>query len=188
MKAKLVKTHGNHYDLWIDSKGLYTSTYQFTVNGNLLSRKNCQAIERGYDLDELADFYSTMTVFFRRDEVPTEKQIEDAEYISEIAFKSGFQKALELMGDKKFTEEDMFRMFTYGHALTNAIKLKAIEDKPFGDIFNDFIQSLQQTEWDVEVVMECCGNYSTTCNINCEYGPKPKLDADGCLILKLKSE
>ena len=49
--------------------------------------------------------------------------------------------------------------------------------------FTNVIQSLQQTEWDVIVEMECCGNYSPPCNINCEYGPKPKLDADGCLIL-----
>ena len=79
-------------------------------------------------------------------------------------------------------------------------KLKAIEDKPFGDIFNDFIQSLQQTEWLVEVEMECLvsasletfdfsqvplkrtGKVALPC-----LEERPKLDAEGCLILKRKA-
>ena len=48
--------------------------------------------------------------------------------------------------------------------------------------FNSLIQSLQQTEWDVEIVME-------TCQVMVQYGDMEfqdfqKLDADGCLILK----
>lgn len=164
MKAKLTKLALHDGYRLDDENGLCIAS---TLES--LSFKNCQAIERGYDLDELAnkeylDGYDS-TKFCR------------------LAFKDGFQKALELMGDKKFTEEDMFRMFTYGHALTNAIKLKVIQDKPFGEIFNDFIQSLQQTEWDVIVEME---GFVDEEGIYC--GERPKLDADGCLILKLKSE
>ena len=162
MKAKLNKVDNG----WV----LLVDNVMYATDNDKLSLKNCQAIERGYDLDELAskeylDGYDS-TKFCR------------------LAFKDGFQKALELMGDKKFSEQDVFRMFTYGHALTNAIKLKAIEDKPFGEIFNDFIQSLQQTEWDVEVEMEWVQSTSILGNPH----QTPKLDAEGCLILKLKSE
>jgi hypothetical protein len=49
------------------------------------------------------------------------------------------------------------------------------------------LQSLQQpNEIEVEIEMECCGNYSPPCNINCEYGCKPKLDSSGCIILTKK--
>lgn len=44
--------------------------------------------------------------------------------------------------------------------------------------------SRKQTEWDIEIVMECCGKvYSQHCDGTCEH-VKPLLDADGCLILK----
>ena len=162
MKVKLIKLENGEYDLLVD-------TNVKSLEGTKLSLTNCQAIERGYDLDELAT-----------------EQWGNVHRTGVLGFIDGFQKALELMGDKKFTEEDMFRMFTYGHALTNAIKLKAIEDKPFGEIFNDFIQSLQQTEWDVGIEMERVESYKDKMG-NVRTGKTfPKLDADGCLILKLK--
>jgi hypothetical protein len=51
MKGTLIKRSKKHYDLYTD-KGLYTSNYQWTKQGNLLSLKNCQAIEKGYDIDK----------------------------------------------------------------------------------------------------------------------------------------
>ena len=56
-----------------------------------LSLKNCQAIENGYDLDELA-------------EKRFGKSLHHAS--SRHSFKEGFQKAVEILGDKKFN---------YGH-------------------------------------------------------------------------
>lgn len=136
-----------------------------------LSLKNCQAIERGYDLDELA-----------KAEYPIGEVWNDEEaLIRELAFKKGFQKALELMGDKKFSEQDMYKMFIYGRSIDTAKKhLKELEDKPIDEFFNDFIQSLKQKEWDVEIeTVPALSN-----NGNVYYGDIPKLDADGCLILK----
>lgn len=46
-------------------------------------------------------------------------------------------------------------------------------------------KSLEQTEWDVEVEKE---NVMHDYNGNISLGAKFKLDEDGCLILKLKSE
>ena len=146
MKGKLIKTDVNF--LLEDDKGVViASTSLKRVEGLSLSLKNCQEIERGYDLDELAkreylDGYDT-----------TE--------LCRIAFKDGFQKALEIIGDKKFSEDDLMEAYSRGQT-------------------NSPIQSLQQTEWDVEVVMVP----AMSNNGNVYYGDIPKLDATGCLILK----
>jgi uncharacterized protein YktA (UPF0223 family) len=116
-----------------------------------LSLKNCQAIERGYDLDELAKIEYPICEVWNDEEA----------LIRELAFKKGFQKALELMGDKKFSEEDLMEAYSRGQT-------------------NSPIQSLQQTEWDVEVeTVPALSN-----NGNVYYGDIPKLDENNCLILK----
>jgi hypothetical protein len=148
-----------------------------------LSLKNCQSIERGYNLDELAEFYSTSTLFVS-DEVPTEKQIEDAEHISEISFKAGLQKAFELNADKRFTLKEMMDCWN-----------KALTFQTHKETLGEHIQSLQQKEWDVEIEM-ICPHPSDTYRCGIQYGcdedgcnhPNqiPYLDKDGCLILKRK--
>jgi hypothetical protein len=162
MKAKLIKEGSFGYKI-----KFYNDDDMAACALGLLSLKNCQAIENGYDLDEMAKKFRNETIM-------------NSSFISdETSFKEGAKAIIELLGDKKFSEEQMFKMFIYGHALTNAIKLKVVEDKPMGDIFNDFIQLLQQTEWDVEIEMEevAIGDKYTP-------EPKPKLDKEGCLILK----
>lgn len=132
-----------------------------------LSLKNCQAIERGYDLDELVIDYIGE---------PDKKHWHFVDHNDFVAFKDGFEKALELIGDKKFSEEDMRMAFFH------------VQNEP---TFNEFIQSLKQKEWDVEIVMEPCyyddslGGFSTSYK---EGMPteQPKLDENGCLILKKK--
>ena len=148
MKGKLIKRSNSRFDLYKieDVDQLNTIASSFDNPKGKLSLKNCQAIELGYDLDELVK-----EDFFRG-----KYQYHLANNHLEF-FKAGFQKALEILGDKKFSEDDI---------------LKAIEmyyEK--GKIFIEIIQSLQQTEWDVEV----------------ETHPREwikKLDEDGCLILK----
>lgn len=121
-----------------------------------LSLKNCQEIERGYDLDELAMGYDLY---------------ENINFVGQMrTFKAGFQKALELMGDKKFSEDDLrlamhFGKFGEANSQTTTI---------------GFIQSLQHVEWEVEIEMVP----AMSNNGNVYYGDIPKLDADGCLILK----
>jgi uncharacterized protein YktA (UPF0223 family) len=119
-----------------------------------LSLKNCLSIERGYDLEELA-----------KTEYPIgEVWNEEEALIRELAFKKGFQKALELMGDKKFSEEDLMEAYSRGQT-------------------NSPIQSIQQTEWDVEIVTFTGDDLKSVSEDWGKLG-KPKLDADGCLILK----
>ena len=125
-----------------------------------LSLKNCQAIENGYDLDELA-------VLSTKDETTIVGNQKMAQ-----GFIKGFQKALSILGDKKFSEEDVKNVY-----------LNSFKHEWFGDC----IKSLQKTEWDVEVVIECGEVKQCECssNENC-LNPQPKLDEDGCLILKRK--
>ena len=152
MKAILSK-EGGGYDLYrIDKDGkriTFASTQDYKQK---LSLKNCQDIERGYDLDELA-----------------EKACPDVISSAHSAFKAGFQKALEILGDKKFNEEDMksFARNYYREIRENTSNLlwTQLADK----CIEEHIQSLQQTEWAVT------------------FNPE-ELDADGCLILKLKLE
>ena len=165
MKAKLIKgKESGEYLLKMGGVG-YITTYESTLPYKL-SLKNCQAIERGYDLDELAEKnYPTINL-----------PLTDTTAMNSLkqdSFKEGFQKALSILGDKKFSEEDMIKCFN------------ASMDK--GWVRADFyIQSLQQTEWDVEIIEQCL---DPTCDgVNrkgeCITTGKPKLDADGCLILK----
>ena len=162
MKAKLIKREDGLYSLYDENGKL--------IYGKL-SIKNCQAIERGYDLEDLAtdaaDNYDASGNW----------------HVAYELFKAGFQKALELMGDKKFTLEDMMNCWN-----------KALKFQEHKETLGEHIQSLQQKEWDVEVEMkpvfdiEYSNNGYRTEKFNkTEY--RPKLDADGCLILKtFKSE
>jgi hypothetical protein len=118
-----------------------------------LSLKNCQAIESGYDLDELA----------KKEIVDGRLHPNDGAKKEGIA--RGFELALEILGDKKFSEEQLREAFFH------------VQNEPTFDVFK---QSLQQTQWDVEVVMVP----AMSNNGNVYYGDIPKLDAGGCLTLK----
>jgi hypothetical protein len=169
MKAKLIKDHTDYhivneeqFVIGTTDKGMLNCT-----DKHKLSLKNCQSIERGYDLDELA-----------REMTDKEHQLA-TQYSKgyEKGIVVGFQKALELMGDKKYSEEDMTRIFEYGW---NQRHFERMDETQLIEIKNGFIQSLQQTEWDVEIEMDA---------IPADRAPGgwdrfPKLDADGCLILK----
>ena len=159
METKLIKVL-EHYHLYAGDKAIAT-----TIVGNPmllpnLSLKNCEAIERGYDLGELAMGYDLY---------------ENINFVGQTrAYKAGFQKALSILGYKKFSDEQLRTAYNVGYT----------DGKDGATFYNRFIQSLQQTEWDVEIVME-------TCQVMVQHGDMefqdfPKLDADGCIILKRK--
>ena len=151
MKAKLSKDSDGY---WLDISDDGITKRPLTDFGQL-SIKNCEAIANGYDLDELAE---ELTEHFNTfDTVKSDIQ---------VGFKAGFLKALEIFGDKKFSEDDLRLAMHFGK---------------FGETNNQtttigFIKSLQQTEWDVEIEM--------TKDWYDGFKPTPKLDKDGCLILK----
>ena len=167
MKAKLIKVL-EHYHLYDGDKAIAT-----TIVGNPmllpnLSLKNCQAIELGYNLDELA-----------KEEILYNDQKREW-------WKQGFQKALELMGDKEFSVDDV------KIAMLNAIQMSPYQGEQFRKdndyhMATDIIQSLQQTEWDVEVEMRSKNidelRESNEGFLNNSNLYVPKLDQDGCLII-----
>ena len=147
MEGKLIKLEESKYTL-VYKEGSMDLEHNPAFDGKL-SLKNCQAIENGYDLDELV-----------KEQYP----------IDEPSFKRGFKLALEILGDKKYNEYVKF-MFQFGFNLDNPMSRNE---------YDAHIQSLQQTEWDVEIEMWFHG----TRHKKGEW--IPKLDEDGCLILKKK--
>jgi hypothetical protein len=168
MKGKLIKLNvGVGYRLNDENDYLIAST--LLSSKTKLSFSNCQKIELGYDLDELAKHnslsYTWIGVESNRDKVLISK------YAIE-GFKKGFQKALEILGDKKFTENNIDEAFDAGYEMLDS-------PKKYNDTLKTFKESLEQTEWDVEIVCLHTGDPEHTTNTGL-----PKLDEDGCLILK----
>ena len=168
MEGKLIKRN-EHYFFWSSDwnpdkkEGFVANTTNLLPTK--LSLKNCQEIENGYDLDELADYHFGIV---------------GSEGISSThSFKVGFQKALEILGDKKFSEEDVATAYDKGQILN--IKGGQQSGKKY-------VKSLQPNEWDVEIEMEQYVKYvpKSLITIFPTGGVRPKLDADKCIILKRK--
>jgi hypothetical protein len=165
MKGKLIKTDVNY--LLEDDKGVVIASTSTKEGINGLTKQNCDEIFGAVDVDKLAeDFAKCHSIY------PTAQ--DDTEY----GFKNGFNKAMEMNKDKVFTEEDMRKAYFDGY-----------NDKEENRYFNPSKSLQQPIEIDVEIKMEPCfydqslGGFSTSYT---EDKPKeqPKLDKDGCLILK----
>jgi hypothetical protein len=165
MKGKLIKTNNGIYDLFEGTRFISTTdSPDGTINK--LSIKNCQAIERGYDLEELAINYANAEL--------------SKEFTSKVgnfygfssSYIEGFKKALELLEDKKFSEKDIEFAWVEGELGIHSHK--------------HVLNSLQQTEWDVEIIEECLDKDCDSVDRkgDCITTGKPKLDSEGCLILK----
>ena len=166
MRGKLNKVDNG----WV----LLVDNIMYATDNDKLSIKNCQAIERGYDLDDLAEEWIDKN---------GEKWSNNSNEVGDNygSFKAGFQKALELMGDGIFTLDDIHTVFIMGR--------EGMEDK-----MNRYVTRIHEpTEWDVEVEM-ICPHPSDTYRCGIQYGcdedgcnhPNqiPLLDENGCLILK----
>jgi putative heme iron utilization protein len=104
------------------------------------------------------------------------------------SFRLGFQKAFEILNNK-FSEEDMKNLFakTLENSLTSESHTRMISDLEYrhfvmDELYGKLLQSLQQNSWNVEVIMD---------RIPADLTPSgwdvfPKLDEQGCLILKRK--
>ncbi len=152
---------------------------------NSLSIKNCEAIANGYDLDEL-----------KKDFANNHKKESDMAYEygrDMYSFQKGFQKAVELLGDKKFSELykkiDSMVDFAKNHFTTDAYDIIQM----FVDNLKVNIQKIQQqTEFDVVITKEYLSNKGEWKEVllpsewEIETQVRYKTDADGCLILKRK--
>lgn len=176
MKANLIKRE-DRWDLYNSEGHNIASTSKGCTSK--LSLKNCQAIERGYDLDELIDI--------ELKKLPYTKHLDDGQFNDgqlagiELGAEWAFQKSLELMGHKKFSEEDVKNLIDNIHSIYEDGFGVATDDKK--QRAYKLIQSLQQSEWDVEIEMESIYD-GLDGMAQPQYHNQPKLDADGCLILK----
>jgi hypothetical protein len=167
MKGKLITDGNGNYSVLDAQNELIGTTMESMFTENKLSIKNRQAIERGYNLDELAidEFNNSgWTQGFR------EEMKEDFVEI----YTRAFSKALEILGDKKFNHKDILK------AIIIASSVSETNYTP-----NEIVKSIQQTEWDVEIEMEKKWIANSSIYGHGEYELVPKLDADGCLILKI---
>ena len=125
MKSFELVKREDHYGLYNEDGHKIAAT----VDGcnSKLSIKNCEAIERGYDLENLS-----------RDGLSTRFNENSGyhKFVFVEAYKEGFQKALEILGDKKFSELDM--RIAYDAGCNNI-------DADHNINFQDTIHSLQQT-------------------------------------------
>ena len=172
MKAKLYKVL-DQYHLYDGDKAIAT-----TIVGNPmllpnLSKQNCDEIFGVVDVEKLAKEKT-------RKYLPGCPENIMNFIAHERFFKIAFNKAMELNKDKVFTLEDMRMAYDKGRYSDKVTQNgKDIE-------FNSFIQSLQQpTEIDVEIEMEEKSySYLVTIGEVKTTRLEPKLDSEGCLILK----
>jgi hypothetical protein len=170
MKAKL-KKENSQYNLYLDND-MIASTYPYQ-NQKMLSRQNCDDIFGVVDVEKLAEEDCSIHHPYH----PVHDQTTRATFIR------GFNKAMELNKDKVFTLEDikmaMRIVFDWseGDNHSECTSLNELLDK---------FQSIQQpTEIEVEVEMEEEFIFDPAMGISQGYySEKPKLDSNGCLILK----
>jgi hypothetical protein len=186
MKAKLIKT-GNEY-LLRDSEEEALAITHGSVRGRKLSHKNCDEIFGVVDVEKLAG----QEVFQEYYDWGGEVFSEDYLISKRLHFIEGFNKAMELNGDKLFTLEDMLNAYMEG--TNDGAQFESLMDYDSEDFDEahefaeeaekEFRESLQQpTEIEVEIEMETCS--MNPLDLDCdEIIERPKLDSEGCLILK----
>ncbi|MEY2869823.1 MAG: hypothetical protein RIR01_2325 [Bacteroidota bacterium] len=150
-----------------------------------LSQENCDEIFGVVDVEKLAKEEAIKI---------SESEIRDEKL--ERIYKRGFNKAMELNKDKLFTVEDMRQ--AYDNGMDNIDADGCAIDNPDEDFF-DTLRCIQQPkEIEVEIDMEKYGYcegcrkagmwhcaHADTCGY-AETRERPKLDENGCLILKKK--
>jgi hypothetical protein len=188
MKATLIKEN-DFYSLFKDNKIIAE------INGHplksitgKLSKQNCDEIFGVVDVEKLAG----QEVFQEYYDWGGEVFSEDYLISKRLHFIEGFNKAMELNGDKLFTLEDMLNAYMEG--TNDGAQFESLMDYDSEDFDEahefaeeaekEFRESLQQpTEIEVEIEMETCS--MNPLDLNCdEIIERPKLDSEGCLILK----
>jgi hypothetical protein len=144
-----------------------------------LSLYNCQAIENGYDLEELSEKEYSLH------EINEELYGDSPDLIS--AYKAGvwdgLKRMAEIFGDKKFTDESLEEF------------LELSDDMCYNCNAEKILGMMKKTEWEVEIVTEDIPYSKELSESDVrgfeEHGTKIKpirykLDKDGCVILKMK--
>lgn len=183
MKAKLFKVRDGFFLQELPRKGIGAAVCEHTLGSTWgdgdykLSIKNCQAIECGYDLNgikvsSMEDFYAELG------EGPTGNDDINSMIKKNYAYGVEFalHKILEILVDKKFNEDDMRKAVYEG--------VKIGRGTPFVvPATDDYLKSLQKSEWDVEIIMEEKWIPGTSVYGQGDYELIAKLDSEGNIIL-----
>jgi hypothetical protein len=179
MKGNLIHRGNGDYKL-------FTEGVPYATTGGSpykkLSKQNCDEIFGVVDVDKLAD-------------ERFDKSTAELEYRN-WAFKVGFNKAMELNKDKLFTRDDVISAIVH-HTYLLHNDGKGYEDGDDNDDRIDYvIAALKQKPTEIEVEIEMKKVVDETKVIGAVKGVKgsgdkittyksvPKLDENGCLILK----
>jgi len=176
---KLIKSTNPEYYL-VNSKGIMIASSSITEGLQKLSKENCDKMFEIFDVRKLAREYV--------DSQPDDFKYKSDEYWnSQVDFKNGFNKAMELQKDKLFTIENMYEAIR---------KAKSYDEIPnhdgvivsFDYSKEEIIQSLQQpTEIEIEIEMESTRPIHAMTDKGIKtFTQKEKLDENGCLILTKK--
>lgn len=126
MKGTLVKRE-DRYDLYNESDGSKIASTAPNPQSRL-SIINCESIEKGYSIEEIDALFK---------KVPHTVRNEEDYWKCRAGFITGFQTAMELLGDKIFTLDDIYTVFIMGR--------EGMEDK-----MNRYVTRIHEpTEWDV---------------------------------------
>jgi len=175
MEIKLIKTEVNY--LLKNEEGVIIASTSIKKGISSLSKQNCDEIFGVVDVEKLAD-----TICIRTTESFAIREV----------WKDGFNKAMELNKDKQFTLEDVLNAYMEGtNDGTQFESLMDYDSENFDEAHEfakeaekEFRESLQQpTEIEVQIVMKEILQLKKRAGGFTNMG-KPKLDADGCLILK----
>jgi hypothetical protein len=173
MKGILHRTQQGYYMLFDENKQWIGVTGDCDGKKLKLSKQNCDEIFGVVDVEKLAyeNTIDDYDIFDYNDGYGNRFYFNNSHKVIDVYMK-GFNKAAELQKDKLFTEADMIKFADDVYKLRKENKI--FEGMP------KLLQSLQQpTEIEVEIEMDICGDkvYAV---------PEPKLDENGCLILKKK--
>ena len=167
---KLIKSTNPEYYL-VNSKGIMIASSSITEGLQKLSKENCDEIFGFVDVNELAE-----ENYPSGDDWTIEESL-----IRKLAFKNGFNKAMELNKDKLFSEEiieDNFKGLR-----------DCIEDKDIAEFYINLAKTIfceiEPTE--IEIEMDDIYDGIDSARIfTKEETMVPKLDENGCLILTKK--
>jgi len=159
MKGKLNKVD-NGYVLLVDN-------IMYATDNDKLSQSNCDEIFGIVDVNKLAEEW----VFDKNGHKWSNNDNSAGDNYG--SYKEGFNKAMELNKDKMFTLSDIEKAFDSGYEMLDS-------PKKYNDVLVEINKKLlQPTEIEVEILCLHTGDPEYTTNTGL-----PKLDEDGCLILK----
>lgn len=162
MKTKLIKVEEGYLLIDVnnsnDDRLSVIASYPFNEDVEKLSLKNCQAVENGYDVIDLAERNS---------------KYNEEDWIS------GFLFAINLMSDKKFSEYQVRKALSMSRDRSRGEFIHSFQT------ILDAVGLMQQTGWDVEIetIEYGLGNDEAGRPV---FETRFLLDKDGCLILKRK--